>query len=187
MAIDGKTHEVYLCASEDFKQRGESKLALDTYWEIEHLENESALDFCIRNGWDEYIYQMLVVDFLILNRDRHGANIEVLRNSRKKAIYMAPLFDHGLSLLFSCKDDAAVGSYDVMADRRVNNYIGSGSTWENLKLIPTNKLPQLNVLKETDKDVLMNGLDGIISHALQDKIWEMIWKRWCAYEDFCHS
>ena len=29
--IDGKTHEVYLCASEDFKQRGESKLALDTY------------------------------------------------------------------------------------------------------------------------------------------------------------
>ena len=84
--IDGKTHEVYLCASEDFKQRGESKLALDTYWEVEHAENESILDFCIRNGWEEYIYQMLVVDFLILNRDRHGANIEVLRNSRKKII-----------------------------------------------------------------------------------------------------
>ena len=23
--------------------------------------------------------------------------------------------------------------------------------------------------------------------ALQDKIWEMIWRRWCAYEDLCHS
>jgi len=80
--IAGKTHEVYLCASEDFKQRGESKLALDAYWDIEHQEGESALDFCILNGWEEYIYQMLVVDFLILNRDRHGANIEVLRNSR---------------------------------------------------------------------------------------------------------
>ena len=185
--IDGKIHEVFLCASEDFKQRGESKLALDTYWEAEHAENESILDFCIRNGWEEYIYQMLVVDFLILNRDRHGANIEVLRNSRKKTIHLAPLFDHGRSLLFNCMDDAAAEKYDVLADKRVNNYIGSGSTWENLKLIPKDKLPKLNVLKETDKAVLMHGLDGIISQALQDKIWEMIWKRWCAYEDLCNS
>ena len=185
--IAGKTHEVYLCASEDFKQRGESKLALDAYWDIEHQEGESALDFCIRNGWEEYIYQMLVVDFLILNRDRHGANIEVLRNSRKKTIHLAPLFDHGLSLLFNCRDDAAVEAYDVMADKRVNNYIGSGSTWENLKLIPKGKEPQLNPLKESDKAVLLNGLDGIISQALQDKIWEMIWRRWCVYEDLCHS
>ena len=42
---------------------------------------------------------------------------------------------------------------------------------------------QLNGLQETDRAVLMNGLDGIISQTLQDKIWEMIWKRWCAYED----
>lgn len=27
----------------------------------------------------------------------------------------------------------------------------------------------------------------IISQTLQEKIWEMIWRRWCAYEDFCHS
>ena len=130
---------------------------------------------------------MLVVDFLILNRDRHGANIEVLRNSRKKTIHLAPLFDHGLSLLFNCRDNAAVTAYDVMADKRVNNYIGSGSTWENLKLIPKEKTPQLNPLNESDKAVLMNGLDGVISQALQDKIWEMIWRRWCAYEDLCHS
>lgn len=187
VTIDGKTHEVYLCASEDFKQRGESKLALDTYWETEHAEGESALAFCIRNGWEDYIYQMLVVDFLILNRDRHGANIEVLRNSRKKTIHLAPLFDHGLSLLFSCTDDAAAEAYDVMADKRVNNYIGSGSTWENLKLIPKDKLPKLTPLAEHDRAILMHGLDGILSQTLQDKIWEMIWKRWCAYEDFCHS
>lgn len=185
--IDGKPQEVYLCASEDFKQRGENKLALDAYWEIERAENESALDFCIRNGWEKYVYQMMVVDFLILNRDRHGANIEVLRNSRKKTIHLAPLFDHGLSLLFSCTDDSAVTEYDVMADKRVNNFIGSGSAWENVSSIPKEKLPQLHALKETDRDVLMNGLNGIISQTLQDKIWEMIWKRWCAYEDLCHS
>ena len=133
------------------------------------------------------MYQMMVVDFLILNRDRHGANIEVLRSSRSKTIHPAPLFDHGLSLLFSCADDSAVAEYDVMADKRVNNFIGSASTWENVSSIPQDKLPQLHALKETDRDILMNGLDGIITQTLQDKIWEMIWKRWCAYEDLCHS
>jgi len=105
----------------------------------------------------------------------------------KKTIHLAPIFDHGLSLLFSCTDDSAVAEYDVMADKRVNNFIGSSSTWENLHMIPKEKLPQLHALKETDRNFLMNGLDGIISQTLQDKIWEMIWKRWCAYEDLCHS
>ena len=185
--IDEKNHEVYLCASKDFKKKNESKLALDAYWEAEHIEEESVLDFCIRNGWEEYIYQMLVVDFLILNRDRHGANIEVLRNSRKKTIHLAPLFDHGISLMFNCTDDAEVAKYNVIDDKRVNNYIGSSSTWENLRLIPKDKLPKLNALKETDSKFIMHNLDGIISHTLQEKIWEMIWTRWCAYEDFCNS
>jgi hypothetical protein len=185
--ISGQPYEVYLCASEDFKQPGESKIALDAYYELEKSESETPLQFCIRNGWEEYIYRMLVVDFLILNRDRHGANIEVLRNSRKKAIRLAPLFDHGLSLLFNCTDDDAAGNYNVMEDRLTNNYIGSRSTWENLKLIPADKLPKLNPLTEGHRDILLNDLDGVISQNLQDKIWNMIWNRWCAYEDFCHT
>ena len=187
MCVREKTFDVFLCASEDFKKRGENKVALDAYWESEHMEGETPLQFCIRNGWESYIYQMLAVDFLILNRDRHGANIEVLRNSRKRTVHLAPLFDHGLALLFNCADDEAVKAFDVMEDRKVNNYIGSASTWENLALIPKDKMPQLNALKESDKAVLLEGLDGIISQPLQEKIWEMIWKRWCAYEDFCHS
>lgn len=185
--VGEKKHEVWMCASEDFKRPGESKLALDAYWESEHLEGETPLAFCARNGWDDYIYQMLVVDFLILNRDRHGANIEVLRNSRKRTIHLAPLFDHGLSLLYSCASDKAALNYDVMGDRQVNNYIGSRSTWENLRLIPKEKLPQLRPLKENDKATLLAGLDGVLSPVFQEKIWEMIWKRWCAYEDFCNQ
>lgn len=187
VSVSEKIYDVYLCASEDFKIRGESKLALDAYWESERQPGETPLAFCLRNGWEPYIYQMLVVDYLILNRDRHGANIEVLRNSKQKTIRLAPLFDHGLSLLFHCTDDEAVSAYDVMEDKKVNNYIGSRSTWENLRLIPKEKLPQLNPLKETDKAILLEGLDGVITQALQDKIWEMLWKRWCAYEDFCNS
>lgn len=185
--IDGKIHEVYLCASEDFKEKGESKIALDAYKEKEALPNETALEFCIRMGWETYIYQMLVVDYLILNRDRHGANIEVLRNSRKRMINLVPLFDHGLSMLCRCMSDNQAEDFDVMNDKLCNNYIGSKSTWENLKLIPTDKMPELNNIKESDRQFIMDGLDGIISDTLQNKIWEMIWKRWCAYEDFCNQ
>ena len=185
--IDGKIHEVYLCASEDFKEKGESKIALDAYKEKEALPNEATLEFCIRMGWETYIYQMLVVDYLILNRDRHGANIEVLRNSRKRTIHLAPLFDHGLSMLCRCMNDKQAEDFDVMDDKLCNNYIGSKSTWENLKLIPVDKMPELNSLKESDRQFIMEGLDGIISDTLQNKIWEMIWKRWCAYEDFCNQ
>ena len=187
VTVDGKAHEVYLCASEDFKAKSESKIALDAYKELEALPDESALDFCTRMGWKDYIYQMLVVDYLILNRDRHGANIEVLRNSRKKTVRLAPLFDHGLSLLCSCPDDTATAKFDVMADKPCNNYIGSKSTWDNLRIIPKDKMPELMPLHESDRQVLLEGLDGVISQTLQNKIWEMIWKRWCAYEDFCHS
>lgn len=185
--VDGKEHEVYLCASEDFKKKGESKIALDAYKEREGNPGESALDFCVRMGWEDYIYQMIVVDYLILNRDRHGANIEVLRNSRKRTLHLAPLFDHGLSLLCRCTDAAAVELFDVMADMACNNYIGGRSTRENLRLIPADKMPVLNPLHENDRNIILEGLEDIIPTALQDKIWNMIWKRWCAYEDFCNS
>ena len=185
--LEGEIQEVYLCASEDFKEKGESKIALDAYKEREAENKESALNFCVRMGWETYIYQMMVVDYLILNRDRHGANIEVLRNNRKKTLHLAPLFDHGLSFLCRCMNDSQVEVFDVMEDKLCNNFIGSRSTWENLKLIPAEKMPALNPLCESDRAIIMEGLDGIISGTLQDKIWEMIWKRWCAYENFCNS
>ena len=111
--IDQKPYETWLCASRDFKQRGESKIALDAYYQAERLPDESPLAFCIRSGWERTIWEMLVVDFLILNRDRHGANMEVLRNSRRKTIRLAPLFDHGLSLLSRCESTEAMLREDV--------------------------------------------------------------------------
>ena len=185
--VDGKILETYVCASENFREKGEDKQAIDVCYESEHLEGEGPLDFCLRMGWGEYIWQMLVVDYLILNRDRHGANIEVLRNKKKKTIRLAPLFDHGLSLLCRCETDAAVERFDVMADQQVQCFVGSRSAQENLKLIPAGKMPGLKPLKESDRAILLDGLDGILSQKLQDKIWEMIWKRWCYYEDFCNS
>ncbi len=186
--LDGKICPAYVCASDDFKQKGEDKVALDTYYELEHMEDEMPLEFCIRNGWEKEIYEMLVIDFLILNRDRHGANIEVLRNKKQKTFRLAPLFDHGLSLLFSIKDDLSqLENWDVMADRRVQCYVGSNSAYDNLKLIPKDKLPEFSLPSMDDFAQIFEGLHQILPQQLLDKVREMIWRRLEYYEDFCNQ
>lgn len=183
--VDGKEMETYLCASKDFKAHGEHKVALDAYYQAEKLDGETPLQFCTRNGWSDFIYKMLVVDFLILNRDRHGANIEVLRNARKKSLRLAPIFDHGLSLLFNCHTEEEINQFDVMKDRAVQCFVGSRSAQQNLMLIPKDEILALNPLQHTRKAYLLEGLDGIIPQSLQNKIWDMIWQRWEYYENLC--
>ncbi len=185
--VNERVEETWLSASEDFKEKGEDKLALDAYYDAEHQPGESPLEFCVKQGWGAYIYEMLAVDFLILNRDRHGANIEVLRNKRQRSIRLAPLFDHGLSFLCRCRSEAEIAAFDVMADLPTNAYIGSRSARENLDLIPRDRRPRFQSLQESHRVALFDGLDDVISKQLQDKIWEMLWKRWCFYEDLCHS
>ena len=183
--VDGKEMETYLCASKDFKAHGEHKVALDAYYQAEKLDGETPLQFCTRNGWSDFIYKMLVVDFLILNRDRHGANIEVLRNARKKSLRLAPIFDHGLSLLFNCPTEEEINQFDVMKERAVQCFVGSRSAQQNLMLIPKDEILALNPLQHTHKAYLLEGLDGIIPQSLQNKIWDMIWQRWEYYENLC--
>ena len=180
--IDDKPIQTWLCSSPDFKQRGESKIALDAYYQAERLPGESQLEFCIRNGWEEAIYQMLVVDYLILNRDRHGANVEVLRNRYRKSIRLAPLFDHGLSLLCRCEDDEAFEKADILEDKPIQCFVGSRSAYENLDLIPRGEHPSINSLKQNDKYTLVEGLDKVLPERWLDRIWEMIYERWQVYE-----
>ena len=187
IVVNEKVINTYLCASENFRQTGEEKVALDTFYESERKEGESPLEFCLRMGWGDYIWSMLALDFLILNRDRHGANIEVLRDSKKKSVRLAPLFDHGLSLLCRCESEEAIEKFDVLSDLPVQCFVGSQSAYENLKLIPKQHLPKLNSLNESDKKIIMEGLDAVLPKKLQNKIWDMIWKRWCYYENFCNS
>ena len=182
--IDGKRHETWLNASEDFKATGESKIALDTFYELERNEDEGPLEFCRRWGWQQQVWQTIVIDYLILNRDRHGANLEVLRNPRARTMRLAPLFDHGLSLMFRAHDDEQVASFDVMSDLPVQSFFGSHSAWDNISLIPDDELPEFQELRETDRGALFEGLDEATTPLWREKAWDMIWKRWCAYEAF---
>ena len=182
--LDGKRLQIWLCSSKDFRKRGEKKMALDDYYLANRRGQESPLDFCIRKGWSTYIYQMLIIDFLILNRDRHGANLEVLMNPQAKTVRLAPLFDHGVSLFCRCQSFAELEKEDVMADKVVQCFVGSRSARENLNLIPKDKHPSLKPLQELHREVLLEGLDEALGEPFLERIGEMIWRRWQAYEAF---
>lgn len=184
--IDGKMHDTWVCASRDFKEKGESKSALDNYYQINRQDGEARYDFCVRQGWKSYIDVMLAVDYLILNRDRHGANIEVLRNGRKRTIRIAPLFDHGVSLLFSCHSESDFEGFDVLDDKPCQNFIGSRSVFENLKLIQDKNMIFQTELKPEHKEYILKDLKSALSASQLDKIWEMLWARWCEYEKLCN-
>ncbi len=181
--IEGRTYSTYLCASEDFKKKNESKTALDNFYRVNALPGESHYDFCKRQGWQKYIDTMIAIDYLILNRDRHGANIEVLKDSRAHSIRIAPYFDHGVSLLYSCKNDEEALDFDIMADKQCNNFIGSYSCYENLSLIDKKHKPFSKKLLPSDRDILFENLDGIISDIFMDRIWQMIYERYKIYEN----
>ena len=179
--IDGREYTTYLCCSEDFKKAGESKTALDNYYTTNLLAGESHYDFCVRMGWQQYIDTMIAVDYIILNRDRHGANIEVLRNSRLKTLRLAPLFDHGLSLMYSCITDKEIDNYDIYEDKRCQNFIGGFSCYDNLSLI-NDKKQFAGKLNENDKTLIFEDLDGVLSKQHIDKLWDMIYSRYKIYE-----
>lgn len=182
--LDDKVIETYLCASEDFKSENESKIALDVYYQMEANISETPMEFINRMGWQDYVYDMLLIDYLILNRDRHGANIEVLRNSKRKEIRLAPLFDHGLSLLFSAMDDDAIRKFDVNEKRNVQCFVGSNNTKENLQLVPIEKRKKIPAWNAQIENMIFNGLDGILNEELKNKMIEMISQRWLWYENF---
>lgn len=184
--VEGKIIDTWLCASKDFKQKGETKAALDNYYQINKKIDETRYEFCMNNGWKKYIDTMLAVDYLILNRDRHGANIEVLRNRRKNTIRIAPLFDHGLSFLCSCYNDKEIKEFDILADKPCQNFIGSRSTYENLSLIKEKGEVFEAKLEKYHKEILFEDLSLVLSEEHLGKIWDMLWLRWCKYEKLCN-
>ncbi len=182
---DGIEHETWMCSSKNFRKNNQEKMAFDAYFELMREKGEQPIDFCKRRGWDDQIYKMMVFDYLICNRDRHGANIELIQNE-DGAIQLAPLFDHGVSLLFSCYDDEnAVMEYDVMKDRMCNNYFFTRSLEENLKFVP--KSLSINKLTDDDFRYIMRGIEEALPAAYVTKIWEMIIKRWRRYEGIQNS
>lgn len=177
--VDSVEHETWLIASHSFRKPGEKKQALDLFYDLNKEASETPMEFCERYKWLPRIKQMMLVDYLIANRDRHGANIEVLYG--KDGFRLAPLFDNGCSFVFSCYgDEERMRAFDPLEDVLANNYLGTRSLEENLRFVNG---VQVNPLKEEHRERLIGGLDGIVSQVHQEVIWNIIWSRWRHIEE----
>ena len=80
----------------------------------------------------ESIYHMCVIDYVIINRDRHGANIELLCTNNN--LRLAPIFDCGSSFVAPLQNDVEkVKAFDPLKERPCNNYVGSPFLEEAIK------------------------------------------------------
>lgn len=183
--IDEKIYTTFFCCSNSFREKDERKMTFEMLFQMQRKNNETPLAFAIRKGWKKEIYQMILIDYLILNRDRHGANIEIImdKNGNER---VAPLFDHGLSLMFNCNSEEEIERYDVLEDKPVQSFIGSKSAKDNLEILIKNNLVVSKSLTIEDKKYIFEGLDKVVSTNHLDKIWEMIWERWKYYENMCN-
>lgn len=177
--IGDTVFETWVNTSLNFRRPRERKQALGLFYELHRQPDESPYDFCVRMGWEASIKQMMLVDYLIMNRDRHESNIEVLV-APDGSYRLAPIFDNGLSLLapLAGMDDAIAG-FDPLGHVATMNYIGSRDLEENLVSAMPIEVP--GSLSEGDRSLLFEGLDGILPPLYLDKIWDIIWQRWCRY------
>ncbi|MGN0650972.1 MAG: hypothetical protein ACI4KM_11085 [Oscillospiraceae bacterium] len=159
-----------LCYSREFIHRGNSAMTLENW--IEAGGYNSPIEFFKRENLTEYLYQMLLVDFLIINRDRHGANLEILKTPQ--GIRLVPLFDNGLSFVAPCQNDLElIKAFEPMKNVQCNNFIGGYSLFENLKLI---KEP-VSVGALPEKEELFDGLYPFLTEIHIEKIYAIIKER----------
>lgn len=122
-----------VCISDDFNPQSRPVVSIERYLEA-CCPRMKPLEACLQLGWANYVYTTFLVDFLIANRDRHGANLEVMEGTP------IPLFDHGAAL--TVLQDYKVWNH--WSCDRVNNYIGSYSLKENLYRIPLDSWPAVS-------------------------------------------
>lgn len=124
---------------------------------------------------------------MFINRDRHGANVEVLKYP-DGSYHIAPMFDNGYSLVSVLHDNIeAVENFDSMRDYIANNFIGSKSLYENVSLLAA----PLRTTAVTENDVVaaVNKYSAFLSPTHIHKITEIIWSRYTWLEEggfICH-
>ncbi len=177
--IGTKEYKTYLNYTYDFKEVNETKMTFENFYELNKNENEDVFSFSKRYDFIKEIYHIIIIDYLIMNRDRHGANIEVLYNSKTKKYRLAPIFDHGLSLLSPVYLDKDIEEYDITINKRVNSYIGTSSLEENIKLVPKEFLPTI----ELDLDYIFKDIVNDDNKKYMDKARKLLERRYKEIED----
>ncbi len=186
--IGEKLYTTWLTRSPDFKHPGEHKLTFEAFYEINRIDHETVWQFIERNHMQQYFYEMFLLDYVICNRDRHGANIEVLEHNGNYRI--APLFDHGISLLAPCMyDTEKMKQFDRLKTGPVNNFVGSINLSDNLKLVPADILKDA-ICRDFSRKNLFAGLEPALESMPEifgNIIEEMIQERVSYVKEVCNQ
>ena len=183
IVINNKEYVTYLNYTYDFKRPNETKMTLENFYELNKENNEDIISFMKRYNFLNEMYHMIIIDYLIMNRDRHGANIEVLYNTKTKEYRLAPLFDHGLSLLSPSYLLPDIEAYDIFKNKRVNSYIGSSSLEENIEIVPKSIFPKINL----DLDNIFQGIITNDNEEYMLKAKQLLQRRWKELEDIFYK
>ena len=173
VCINGKIFNTYVCKSENFFKGYDSRITLE---EFQNLQNCGVDQLINKLGIQNDIRKMIIADFLILQRDRHGGNIDLLEKNGKYRL--SPLFDNGLGLLapYPSSFNMDISKFDVLFDYPVNNYIGTRSLYSNLSYI---SLPlRVNKLTRQDKSAIFYNLHDVLPTSYIDKIWQLLTYRY---------
>lgn len=188
--IDDKTFKTDFTETENFILSGEKKISFETFYRYNKFDKEPVLDFCDRFGLLNQIVELIIFDFITGQRDRHGANVEILENDDK--VRLSPIYDNGVSFLFACYQNdkrylEKIKKFDVEDNFTVQTFLGGYSLFDNLDLIKNFKLP---ILAVPDWEILFKGVDNSelaapLSEEHLFKIWEMVEWRVNYYDRLC--
>lgn len=180
--INNKEYTTVGCISDNFfTKEFIRRYTIEKIYDKYKHENETTGKFVQRKEINKRAFDFFyILDFLIINRDRHGANIEILENNIGELLVAEP-FDNGLSFVCSIKTidkdwESQLIKFDALKDYRVNNFINSTSLYKNLELVSSPL--SVNKLTKNHKIIIFDEIEKYLPKEYIDKIWEIITYRY---------
>lgn len=151
MLKDG--NERFFCKCENFCNKDwEFIPAQSMMVENDSIGKKGFIKYMEKNNLISHIYQMLVLDYIISNKDRNPSNFGVIRDTNTlEVVGMAPLFDNGTSLWCDWYE----------------NPIGQDDSSKPFELTHEKQIKMINDFSWLDLDVL-DGIN-IYAHELYSK------------------
>ncbi len=177
--ISGHDYIVWLVRSDNYKRNDERRITLEALCVlngIDKYDKAQVFDFISKQPYKNDILDMMLIDYVINNRDRHGANIELLCTPNGN-VRVAPVFDCGSSLVAPLfYDIETIRNYNVLQNNPVNNFI--------LSMFYDDIIPYLNIGGKLDVDLStlqLSDLSCAFKHdgdIILDAMKNMVIKRW---------
>lgn len=166
LLYDGKEHITYVSISMDFLH-GRTDMGLESCALMEGVHRDDAMQWAHSKGFGDWIDSMLVADFLVGNRDRHGSNIRLLSDGT-----LGSLFDFNMTLFMP---DGTSRAHDF----RTTNYLGGTMISQNLGYVQ-----RFPTLREPRWEVVFEGITEDMYPVSEVRTWLEERRRMC--EDFQH-